>query len=182
MERILNKRNIDSVIRDYELSIADIELGSNITGIKLFQHIKRNTVGFGPYPHVTLFEAANRIMTDLVILKGIKWLLNNSQFPFKEYRVEYGNENKNEHDIIAERTGKCLIGEAFNVAPSFFHGKKSTSLKKLRKSKVASDYTIIIANKDAVKDNYIPKPTKDEYFLFMDIETGDGRLFSAISK
>jgi len=46
---------------------------SGLRGLRLFQYLKRNQVGLGPYPHVTLFEAANRIMTDMVILKGIKW-------------------------------------------------------------------------------------------------------------
>lgn len=179
MERTLNKLNIDNAIRNYELSIADIgKIDSKLTGIKLFQYLKRSLIGLGPYPHVTLFEAANRIMTDLVILKGIKWILDNNSFPFEEYCVEYGNEDKNDHDIMAASVGKRLIGEAFNVAPSFFSGKRYSTQKKLRSSSAIADYKLIIANSDSVKDDYHP-PLKDgEYFLYVDIETGEGRLLS----
>jgi len=183
MERILHKRNIDSAIKEYELSLAEIgKLDPNLIGIKLFQHLKRNTIDHGPYPHVTIFEAANRIMTDMVILKGVKWLLDNNTFPFKKYHVEYGNEDKNAHDIMSINRKKYLIGEAFNVAQSFFQTKKNTSLKKLRNSNVTSDYKIIIANRDAIKENYVPQVIKDEYFLFVDVESGDGRLHSTASK
>ena len=41
-------------------------------------------------------------MTDLVILNGVKWLLQESVFPFSEYRVEYGNEDYSAHDLMAE--------------------------------------------------------------------------------
>lgn len=89
MERTLNRQNIDSVIQEYMYSIEGIgTVISGLTGVKLFHCLKRQQIGAGPYPHVTLFEAANRIMTDLVILKGVKWLLNSHTFPFDEYVVE----------------------------------------------------------------------------------------------
>ena len=68
-------------------------------------------------------------MTDLVILKGVKWLLDRYAFPFDEYVVEYGNEDSNDHDITAIKGSKKLFGEAFNVAPSFFQGKKLRCLR-----------------------------------------------------
>jgi len=74
MDRSLNRQNIDFAIHKYTSSIAEIgDMLSGLRGLRLFQYLKRNQVGLGPYPHVTLFEAANRIMTDMVILKGIKW-------------------------------------------------------------------------------------------------------------
>ena len=91
-------------------------------------------------------------MTDLVILKGMKWLLDFHSFPFEEYIVKYGNEDSNDHDINASNGGKLLVGEAFNVAPSFFQGKKNAMRKKLRSNKSGADYMIILANSDAVKD------------------------------
>ena len=54
------------------------EIGPSIKGLRgiaLLESLKRDRVGVGPYPNVTLFEAANRIMSDLVILHGVKWLL-----------------------------------------------------------------------------------------------------------
>ena len=133
MERTLNRQNIDSVMQEYVSSIEGTRaVISGLTGVKLFQYLKRQQIGAGPYPHVTLFEAANRIMTDLVILRGVKWLLESQAFPFDEYVVEYGNEDSNDHDITAMKGDKKLLGEAFNIAPSFFQGKKASMLKKLR--------------------------------------------------
>ena len=182
MDRSLNRQNIDYAIRKYISSIA--EIGGNISGLKglkLLQNMKRDQVGMGPYPHVTLFEAANRIMSDLVILKGVRWLLNTQSFPFDEYIVEYGNEDSNDYDIIANQAGKRLIGEAFNVAPSFFQGKKTSMLKKLRSSEETADFLIIVVNADAVNDIYSPKVRNKEYYLFVNVESDEARLLPNIS-
>lgn len=180
MERLLNRTNINAAIEKYESSIAEIgDVLSDLRGIPLFQYLKRNQIELGPYPHVTPFEAANRIMTDLVILKGVKWFLDSHTFPFNEYLVEYGNENSNEHDVSAYNGTKRLIGEAFNVAPSFFQGKKRKMLKKLRANKKSIDYMIILANDDAVKEGYSPKVSKDEYYVFVNVESGVGRVLSS---
>ncbi len=124
-ERTLTSDNIQKILDDYAEKIE--EVGHSVqghTGQSLLASIKRDKVNSGPYPNVTLFEAANRIMTDLVILHGVKWLLENEVFPFDAYTVEFGNENRNEFDLSAHNgTGGKLVGEAFNVAPSFFHGK-----------------------------------------------------------
>jgi hypothetical protein len=179
MERLLNRSNIVAAIEEYESSIAEIgDTLAGLRGIPLFQCLKRNQIGLGPYPHVTPFEAANRIMTDLVILKGVRWLLDSRTFPFDEYLVEYGNENCNDHDVFARNGDKLLIGEAFNVAPSFFQGKKTAMRKKLLASKSNSDYMIILANEDAVEENYSPKMLENEYYVFVNVESGIGRVLS----
>ena len=110
MERTLNRQNIDSVMQEYVSSIEGTRaVISGLTGVKLFQYLKRQQIGAGPYPHVTLFEAANRIMTDLVILRGVKWLLESQAFPFDEYVVEYGNEDSNDHDIRKLRCSRNYV-------------------------------------------------------------------------
>ena len=132
MKRRLTVGNVGTALAEYSEEIASV--GGKIQGklgLKLLHEVKREPIGTGPYPDVTLFEAANRIMTDLVILNGVKWLLEKSGFPFSEYRVEYGNEDSSAHDLMAENEDERLVGEAFNVAPSFFHGKKTAMLKKL---------------------------------------------------
>lgn len=124
----LSNSNIDQTLADY---VADVEhLGesiANLRGLRLFESLKREIVGTGPYPNVTLFEAANRIMTDLVILYGVRWLLKNDVFPFDTYVVEYGNDDKQGFDIRASSDTAALIGEAFNVAPSFKERKPPCS-------------------------------------------------------
>jgi hypothetical protein len=177
MENILNRHNIGNVISDYEASIEQIGRTLNgLKGIELFQYIKRNQLNMGPYPHVALFEAANRIMTDLVILKGVKWLLETGIFPFNEYQVEYGHEDKNYHDIVAMEKGTIFHGEAFNVAHSFFQVKKNAALRKLRYSKEKADFLHILANADAVNESCNPKLRENEYFVFDDIVSGNARV------
>jgi hypothetical protein len=89
--------------------------------------------------------------------------------------VEYGNENQNGFDVRASGNGKSLIGEAFNVAPSFFQLKKTLMLKKLRVADVDADYKLLLFNHDAVAAAYKPTPKKNEFFLF--VRVGDDGSF-----
>jgi hypothetical protein len=174
MERTISKRNVRQLLNRY-LALVD-GMGNpsgKFTGLRLLEVLKRKPVQVGPYPKVTLFEAANRIMSDLVILYGVKWLLDNGKFPFDSYLVEYGNEDKNGFDIHASSKQKTLLGEAFNVAPLFFQRKKASMLKKLRGENIDADYKLIMFNRDAVKDNYRPKLRHNEYFLFVDVSGGE---------
>jgi len=112
LQRKLNLKNIDTIEQEYLSSIEGI--GSNIRkleGIDLLTNIKRAKVGTGPYPDVSLFEAANRIMSDLVILRAINYLLYANILPFDEYIVEYGNEDNNQHDITSCKNDKRFAGE-----------------------------------------------------------------------
>ena len=151
--RKINKENIDEAINTYKILLEEIPLsieGNSV--IDLLTRLKRGHINSGPWKNVSIFEAANRIMTDLVILFGIKQILN-GQFPhlveFIEFDIELGNENKNLHDIMSKSNGKTLIGEAFNVAPSFFNLKKAISIKKLIGSNSPKDYLIILCNSDS---------------------------------
>ena len=90
--------------------------------------------------------------------------------------VEYGNDNNNDHDVTAEAYGKRFCGEAFNVSPSFFEGKKWKMLKKLRDKSADAEYKFIIANIDAVKETYSPKIKDREYYLFVDIRSDYVRI------
>jgi hypothetical protein len=114
-------------------------------------------------------------MTDLVILYGVKWLLNHGAFPFDSYTVEYGHGNKQGFDITACANGRTLIGEAFNVAPSFFQIKKNSMLKKLRGPSAKADFKIVMFNQDAVAAAYVPKPRNNEFFVLVEVGTGDAR-------
>jgi hypothetical protein len=151
--RKLNKENIDEVIEAYKALLVNIPLKieeSNL--IDLLIRLKRGKISTGPWKDVSIFEAANRIMSDLVILLGVKRIIN-GEFPdlkvFTDFEVELGNENNNDHDIVSHANGKTLIGEAFNVAPSFFNVKKSKTIKKLLGSSLTPDYIILLCNSDS---------------------------------
>ena len=77
---------------------------------------------------------------------------------------------------MASGGGKALIGEVFNVSGSLFLLTKARALKKLRASKVRADYRVILVNHDAVGASYVPKPREGEYFVFVSIDTGEGRV------
>ena len=177
LPREITVRNIDRLLSLY-LSEAELvgESIEGLRGVRLLSVLKRDVVGAGPYPNVTLFEAANRIMTDLVMLHGVRWLLKQEVFPFREYTVEYGHGNEGAHDIMASERGKALIGEVFNVAPSFFPLKKASALKKLRASKINAEYRVILVNHDAVGATYVPKARPGEYYVFVNMENGEGRM------
>ncbi|WP_082629158.1 hypothetical protein [Pseudomonas sp. TTU2014-080ASC] len=172
--RTLNAANISAILEAFTESIAPV--GSSIqglTGVSLLTALKRKQVGLGPYPSVTLFEAANRIMSDLVILHGIAGLLKLQAFPFTEYTVEFGNEDKNGFDIRATSDSCSLAGEAFNVAPSFFHSKKASALKKLRSKAADSTHRIIMFNAGAPSPRYSARHEPGIYYVCVDINSGD---------
>ncbi|RHX89440.1 hypothetical protein [Leptospira stimsonii] len=177
-ERNVTRGNIENILLNYKNSIK--EIGASIgqkKGLELLTLLKREIINVEPYPTVTLFEAANRIMTDLVILEGIKWIFDNNIFPFEIYTIEYGNENENSHDITANNSTKNLIGEAFNVAPSFFQGKKSSAVDKLKNSTLKSDYKLLLINSDAVTSAYQPKLNEGIFHVFININSGIGKSF-----
>ncbi len=171
--RELDAKNIESAISDYLLLLNQIPLSisaHNILG--LLTTLKREKVEKGPYPHVTIFEAANRIMTDLTILFGIKDLLNGAipEIKFNSYTVELGNEDNNDHDIEATNGIVSLVGEAFNVSETFFQGKKTMALRKLRSATNKNKLKVILYNSDAVNSKYQPNLGDDEFFLAVNIK------------
>jgi len=144
----------------------------NDNTFKYLQTMKRHPLQSGPYKDVSLFEASNRIFSDIVILFGINRLLtdpiiNNIKLPFDEYDVVLGVEGGN--DIRARKEDRYLIGEAFNVAKSFFQTKKSRAIKELNKKE--SFYRLIVFNEDAVNNSsyYVNKSTKEMLYLPIDI-------------
>jgi hypothetical protein len=173
----LSKTNIDETLAEYVACVEHLgESIGSLRGCRLFDALKRDVLGTGPYPAVTLFEAANRIMTDLVILYGIRWLLRHAVFPFETYLVEYGNDDKKGFDIQATSDASKLIGEAFNVARSFFQGKKGSMLKKLRRLPDDANFKLIMFNHDAVPPEYVPKTREREFFVVVRVGTDEARV------
>lgn len=166
--RILHNKNIDEAIQAYKTLLKEIPLKIEAKDLlSLMKSLKRDKIGKGPYPDVSIFESANRIMTDLVILFGAKTILNGEIEELKEVSellVEYGNENKNAHDIIGKtNNGNVLfVGEAFNVATSYFAPKKSSTTKKFKESKTPADFQIIFCNDDSKKEFKEFKLVKNE--------------------
>ena len=173
VERILSASNIDEITSVFSASLELI--GASIqdkTGVPLFMALKREKLIGGPYPGVSLFEAANRIMSDLVILKGVAHILKENLFPFSLYTVEFGNENKNGFDISASSGKVLLVGEAFNVAQSFFQTKKGSALKKLRRDGANATYRVLMFNDDSVSPDYSPKSEDGLHHILVNVVSG----------
>ena len=68
-ERTLTAANVTPIKAAFCADLATIgETIKGKSGIALLTALKRDKLGHGPYPDVSLFEAANRIMSDLVRL------------------------------------------------------------------------------------------------------------------
>ena len=105
---------------------------NNGSCVDMIKYFKRKSINnnnqIGPYFGLTVFEAANRIATDLVIINGIIQLISNGDEPESSViTVRLGNKDvKGKGDFsINEKEG-----EAFNVAASYYKGKlRSTNSK-----------------------------------------------------
>ena len=72
---------------------------------------------------------------------------------------------------MAENEDERLVGEAFNVAPSFFQAKKAAMLRKLRMPENREGLKLILANADAIGESYRPKLRANEHMVLVDVFT-----------
>jgi len=164
--RDLHKDNIEEAIQLYKVKLLEgpVKVESEETPYAFLKAIKRDKLATGPYAGVSLFEAANRIMSDLVILYGVRLLLKKDfdGIKFDLLTVCLGNENHAPHDINAHTESYELLGEAFNVAESFFYLKKRSSMQKLMKpDNHEKRFIVLLYNDDATS-----APTKREGSVF----------------
>lgn len=154
---IVDNCQVNEYIKTYVKKLAEIKEPvkrevDQLDSYRLIKYIKRTPVGVGPYPAVSLFESCNRIFSDLVVLIGVKCLLEDlsAQFPFKEYNVALGTEHG--IDVKAHNLSQnvSLVGEAFSVAKTFFNEKKRITLKGILKNEAT--YKVVIFNSDAVSN------------------------------
>jgi hypothetical protein len=179
ISKCLNKQNIEETIEKYMGFVNEIEINVFENPVHFFDYIKRGKIKNGPYPYVSPSEASNRILTDFVILFGIKMLLNNyiPEINFSTYDVDYGNKNEQEHDIIVkDNLGIHLIGEAFNVSKSLLSDKKRKSVRKLEQNKKnlfnlwsRDIITIIMYNSDVEDRNSHWILKNNIYYLKVDV-------------
>lgn len=129
----------------------------NLDTIGLIKHLKRDLFKIGPWENITTFEAANRIASDLVLLKGLEELIENdfkARFNIR-VKVFLGNshDKTNPGDFIIYDGNNVWRGEAFNVAPSFYKEKlrKTRRAWENRPNKKNDKFRYILINNDVVK-------------------------------
>jgi hypothetical protein len=87
----LNKRNINEFINKYLKSVNSMKPSeTQYDVLRYLCSLKKDKVKFGLYKNVSIFEASNRIFSDMIMLLGVRMLLDNSKIedvtlPFKEY-------------------------------------------------------------------------------------------------
>lgn len=87
----------------------------------------------GPYTDLTIFEAANRIATDLTLIRGILQMFSDGIIGIEDnVEIQMGTmQGKGKGDFIVcsgNETEKGR-GESFNVASSFFTSKMNRTLR-----------------------------------------------------
>ncbi|MBK7888416.1 MAG: hypothetical protein IPJ86_14400 [Bacteroidetes bacterium] len=129
--------------------------------IEMIQYLKRKdeTQPFkiGPYENITPFEAANRIASDLVIIKGLRQLIMLDKISSKAtFTLRLGTKHEKQKGDFSIITSKnSYEGEAFNVAPSFYKDKLNQTLSKWRAIKKEHQIQLkyMLINNEAVKDS-----------------------------
>jgi len=124
----------------------------------LINLVKREHYTIGPYKNISLFEALNRIGSDLVLLNGAERLFNGEIkgiLPDK-IKLQMGSNRGFDFEVYAQ--DKIIYGEAFNAAESFCKEKMRQAIHKLAdKCKKDNLQTALIMVNDDVKtvlENY----------------------------
>lgn len=120
---------------------------------ELIDQVKRNPTNIGPYEDISVFEALNRIGSDLVLLRGAEKLFNeglDKKIP-TEILLRMGNTKGFDFEVYFGKT--IIYGEAFNAAESFCKDKMRQAIHKLIEKNPDPNATegIVFVNDD-VKD------------------------------
>lgn len=84
-----------------------------VDGLK---HIKRNPINTGPYQELSIYENANRILSDQIVLKAVNYVLNFKNEKDYTLEINLGNSGFFDSDIVGRRGDeKLFLIECFNV-------------------------------------------------------------------
>ena len=127
----LNKAEFIAAKKLYRQSITDNEYEIKATKdiFQLIQNIKRSPEKIGPYQHMSIFEALNRIGSDLVLLSGAEKLFTSENQPQK-ILLRMGNTKGFDFEVFY-KDDEVVYGEAFNAAESFCKHKMRQAIHKL---------------------------------------------------
>lgn len=162
--RVLTSSNIEAAIRDYlaETNTIAIPAIPTTDPIAYFANLKRTPVSGGRYPGHSVFEVANRTLSDLVVLAFADELLREplpgQLKPLASVTVLLGTEQHAAHDVMGVLPdGSMLCAECFNVAPTFFMSKLTKTRKKLRAVRETC-VKMMAYNADAVAEGWKHRP------------------------
>ena len=126
---------------------------------ELITNIKRSPGKIGPYQDISVFEALNRIGSDLVLLSGTTKIFNGDteiNVPAK-IQLRMGNTHGFDFEVHTKSKGK-IYGEAFNAAESFCKSKMRDAIHKLMKNNPdkKAKHAIVFINQEVedIIENY----------------------------
>jgi hypothetical protein len=161
--KVLNKKDFlaakDLYLKSLEQNPYSMPEAENI--YQLLNNVKRNPAVIGPYKDLTVFEALNRIGSDLVLLSGAQQLFDGKVKEIKPDRIllRMGNTGGFDFEVFL-KSGEIIYGEAFNAAPSFCKSKMRQAIKKLMENVDSkSNKALVFANSDVknILEGYVNK-------------------------
>lgn len=161
------KQEYFQLLKEFPLHLSKI---NNTTDSIIFlkRKISETPKTIGIYKNITVFEAANRIATDLVIINGILQLLNSELKDIKQktkFSIRLGNKHI---DGKGDFTIGDKEGEAFNVANSFFRTKYYKTTSKWEKSE--SNLSYIFVNQEAIPKGFTQRRKKHSSIELVGVE------------
>jgi hypothetical protein len=110
------------------------EIKSAETIFDLIENVKRSPVEIGPYQKISVFEALNRIGSDLVLLDGTEKIFKEGvekNMP-TEVLLRMSTIKGYDFEVYFENQ-PTIYGEAFNASPSFCNTKMRQAIDKFIK-------------------------------------------------
>jgi hypothetical protein len=127
----------------------------------------RTPVKIGPYENITVFEAANRIASDLVLINGVIQIIEDGvEQPEHKITLHLGTKHvKDKGDfLIGEKHG-----EAFNVAESFYASKLQKTFEKWK----GSHLSYILVNQDVVNEKKVSSIQRESGTFIIGVKMWD---------
>jgi hypothetical protein len=154
-EKYLNEANVQDLKINYTKSLTDnpfpqISFKAKSHTSTLYK-LKRESYNIGPYTNISIFEAANRIATDLTMFDGVLALIKKDKKLGNKVMLRFGSKHENGRGdfTFLLKNGEEVEGECFDVAASFF---KSKLYKTLKKWEGNDKFRYLVFNSDVLND------------------------------
>jgi hypothetical protein len=130
----------------------------------MIRNVKRSPENIGPYKNISVFEALNRIGSDLVLLDGAERLFNGEIDSIKPKSIQLNMGNKHGFDFtVTLFNGIEIYGEAFNAAESFCKDKCRQAIDKLANEQLDEWHKTLQSKAGILFINEEVKPVIDKY-------------------
>lgn len=165
-EKSLSKKAFEEAKSAYLTLIEknNYSMKATISIYELIKNVKRSPATIGPYKDISVFEALNRIGSDLVLLEGAEKLFNGEIESIKPKSIELRMGNKHGFDFTVTLDDDSeILGEAFNAAESFCEHKYRQAINKFTDELLKEDSNIFESKKCILFINQEVKAKLEQY-------------------